>query len=78
MSTVQAEEENVDPEEVFNFKVIASFKDPLTRQVTEAIKIQRAQDRNTFLTQGGEEVQVVSLNRKYENFAPQQRKQREF
>ena len=43
ITAVHGGDRDVNPEEVFKFKVIAAFKDPLTRQVTEAVKIQRAQ-----------------------------------
>ena len=64
-----------NPEKDFKFKVLGAYRDPMSRQITEAVKIQRAQDRHTFQAQGGEEIQVISLNRKYEHFAPQQRRQ---
>ena len=68
-------DQDVNPEKDFNFKVLGAFKDPMTRQITEAVKIQRVLNHNTFQAPGGEEVQVLSLNRKYEHFAPQQRRQ---
>ena len=65
----------LDPEKDIKFSVLSSFKDALTRQVTEAVKIQRALDKGTFLAGGGEIVQISSMNRKYEHFAPIQRRQ---
>ena len=76
MTEVNGGDPDVKPEEIFKFRVLTDFKGLLTREVTEAVKIQRAQDRHTFLTPGGEEVQVISMNRKYEHFAPQQLKQK--
>ena len=66
---------DVVPERDFNFSVISSFKDPLTRQITEAVKIRRALEKNTFLDPEGEAIQITSLNRKYEHFAPLVRRQ---
>ena len=65
-----------NPEKDMKFTVLSSFRDPMTRQLMEAVKIQRAQDRGTFLAKGEEVVQVISLNRKYEHFAPQQRREK--
>ena len=38
----------IHPETDFAFTVVTSFKDPLTRQIAEAVKIQRALDHGTF------------------------------
>ena len=67
--------QDLDPERDIKFSILSSFKDPLTRQVTEAVKIQRALDTCTFLAGGGEVRQIASMNRKYEHFAPIQRRQ---
>ena len=66
---------DMKPERDFNFSVLATFKDPLTRQITEAVKIKRALEHKTFQAPGGEAVQVISLNRKSEHFAPLLRRQ---
>ena len=58
------------------FSVLSTFRDPMSREQIEAVKIQRAQDKGTFQAQGEEEIQVISLNRKYEHFAPQQRREK--
>ena len=63
------------PERDIKFTVLASYKDLLTRQIAEAVKIRRALEKNTFLDPGGESVQTYSLNRKYEHFAPLVRRQ---
>ena len=67
---------NMDPMKDFQFSVISTYKDPLTRQVTEAVKIQRAMDTKTFQA-GGEVIQVIPLNRRSEHFAPISRRQEE-
>ena len=71
---VHGGEEDMDPEN-FRFSVISSFKDPLTRQLTEAVKIKRALDSGSFQSQGGDIIQVHSMNRKAEYFAPLERRQ---
>ena len=58
------------------FSVLSTFRDPMSKQLMEAVKIQRAQDRGTFLAKGEEVIQVLSLNKKYEQFAPQQRREK--
>ena len=70
INEVHKDDPNVVPERDFKFSVISSFKDPLTRQITEAVKIRRALEKNTFLDPGGEAIQITSLNRKYEHFVP--------
>ena len=65
-----------NPEKDIKFSVLSIFRDPMSRQLMEAVKIQRAQDKGTFQAQGEEVVQVLSLNRKYEHFAPQQRREK--
>ena len=69
-------DQTYNPEKDIKFSVLSTFRDPMSRQLMEAVKIQRAQDRGTFLAQGKEVVQVFSLNRKYEHFAPQQRREK--
>ena len=66
---------DVVPERDIKFSVLASFKDPLTRQIAEAVKIRRALEKNTYIDPGGEVVQTFSLNRKFEHFAPIVRRQ---
>ena len=66
---------DVVPERDIKFSVLASYKDPLTRQIAEAVKIRRALEKNTFIDPGREVVQTFSLNRKFEHFAPIVRRQ---
>ena len=57
----------------YNFGVITSYRDPFTRQVAEAVRIQKAIDRGIHFDTGGREVQIISLNRKGEYFSPIER-----
>ena len=60
-------------EKDYTFSVISSHKDPLTRQTAEAIRIQKALQKGTHYSRNGKPVQVISLNRKGEHFAPMER-----
>ena len=56
----------------FKFEVVEGFRDPLTRQMTEAVRIGKGQ--NGIFYNPKEEVQnIYNLNRKSEVFAPRQR-----
>ena len=57
----------------FKFSVISSHKDPLSRQVTEAVRILQATDRKTFTGNSNTELLVKPLNRRLEHFAPRER-----
>ena len=63
----------IHPETDFAFTVVTSFKEPLTRQIVETVKIQRALDHGTFESLMGN-IAINSLNRRSEHFAPQERK----
>ena len=60
---------SINPQNDFSFSVISSFKDPMTRQITEAVQIQMALGSGTY--QGGKnsKLPVISLNRKTEYFS---------
>ena len=55
------------------FKHIKDFNDPLTRQINEAVQINRALDLGIHTTVRWKDVLIVSLNRKGECFAPIER-----
>ena len=65
---------SINPEADFAFNVVNSHKDPLTRQIAEAVKIQRALDSRTFQSSGNKILKIKPLNRRSEHFAPQERK----
>ena len=57
----------------YDFQVISTHKDPLTRQTAEAIRIQKALQQGTHVQRNGKPVKIISLNRKGEYFAPMER-----
>ena len=63
----------MDLENDYAFQVLSSHRDPLTRQTTEAIRIQKALQQGIHISRNGEPVQIISLNRKGEHFAPMER-----
>ena len=63
----------MDPDRDFKFDILSSFKDPMTRQITEAVFINQALETNTQTDKKGVEIPVHSLNRKFECFAPRDR-----
>ena len=63
----------MDLENDYEFQVLSSHRDPLTRQTTEAIRIQKALQQGIHISRNGEPVQIISLNRKGEHFAPMER-----
>ena len=62
-----------DPINDFNFSVIDTFKDPLTRQLNEAIRIQHSM-KGIHTDLRGKKHPIVNLNRKIEYFAPRKRR----
>ena len=57
----------------FKFEVVTGFRDPLTRQITEAIRIGQARDDRIFYNNKGESKIIMTLNRKSEVFLPRER-----
>ena len=57
----------------FKFEVVTGFRDPLTRQITEAIRIGQARDDQVFYNSRGEGQVAMTLNRKSEFFSPRER-----
>ena len=57
----------------FSWEVISTFKDPMTRQITEAVVIQTALGKGTLLKGRESEIPIVSLNRKNEYFLQRKR-----
>ena len=56
----------------FKFEVVEGFRDPLTRQITEAVRIGKGQN-GIFYNPKGEGQNIYNLNRKSEVFAPRER-----
>ena len=57
----------------FHIKVISSHRDPLTRQTTEAVRIQMALGSGIHTNTKWKETPITSLHRKGEFFAPVER-----
>ena len=57
----------------YTFDVITNYRDPLSRQVAEALRIQRALNYGKHTESNGKEVQVISINRKGDFFSPLER-----
>ena len=64
---------NPNPQEDFSFNVISTHKDPMTRQIMEAVRIQMALCNGTHIDQKGSELSIISLNRKNEFFTQRKR-----
>ena len=61
-----------DPEieKEFNLKILSKHKDPFDRQITEAIRIEKALDNNIILDKSDKPTEIKSLNRRFEHFCP--------
>ena len=57
----------------FKFTVVSSHRDPLSRQVHEAVRIKQATDRLSFTKPDDSNILVKSINRRLEHFAPRER-----
>ena len=62
----------IQPEIDFQFSVLSTHRDPLTRLTTEAVRIQQALEVGT-VTRGTKDISIVSMNRKGEYFAARER-----
>ena len=62
-----------DPEADYRFEVLAKHKEPMTRQIEEACRINQAIERNSITKTNGDKIPIKSLNRKGEGFAPRSR-----
>ena len=59
-----------DPDKDFAFSVVGVHRDPLSRQIEESIRINRALDIGQLLGGGNNIINVKSLNRRGESFDP--------
>ena len=57
----------------FQFDIISKFKDPMTRQVDEADRIQHSMSMGVHTNKTGKIKNIKSLNRKFEYFCPKKR-----
>ena len=54
----------------FRFKILSKHRDPFNRQITEAIRIEKALDNNIILDKSDKPTEIKSLNRRFEHFCP--------
>ena len=62
-----------DGRDVFEFRVLSSHRDPLSRQTTEAVRIQQAIEEGKLYLGNYKKLEIWTLNRKGEYFAPRER-----
>ena len=67
---------NMDPDKDFKFTIIDTFRDPLSRQVSEAVRIKAAVEKGIFIDFRNKKHIVNSLNRRLEHFAPIERREK--
>ena len=67
------QEDPPNPESDYRFEVLSKHKEPMTRQIEEACRINQALERNTLTKTSGEIIPIISLNRKGESFASRSR-----
>ena len=65
--------DDLDPKRDFRFEAIGGHRDPMTRQVEEAVRIVQARENGSFTNRSDRDLRVKSMNRKDEHFAPRQR-----
>ena len=63
----------VDPKAHFSFRMISCFRDPMSRQLSEASRIQSGLNRGKFLNKEDKWEPIISLNRKNEFFRARKR-----
>ena len=64
---------NIDPVKDFTFSILNRHRDPMTRQLEEAVRVTRALDNNKHTDKKNLEIDVISLNRRGETFEPNRR-----
>ena len=64
---------NIDVDLDYKFDLIGSHRDPLTRQISEAVRIGQANNEGTYTENMGREITINSLNRKSEGFSHRDR-----
>ena len=69
-TSVHSNHGNPEIEKEFNFKILSKHKDPFDRQVTEAMRIEKALDSNILLDKTDKPTEIKSLNRRFEHFCP--------
>ena len=67
------QEDLPNPQSDYRFEVLSKHKEPMTRQIEEACRINQALEKNSLTKTSGEIIPIVTLNRKGEGFAPRSR-----
>ena len=65
--------EGTNPDNDFKFQILSNHRDPLSRQLEEAIRINNALETGLAIDRSKKKVCINSLNRRGEAFAPYQR-----
>ena len=65
--------EELDIQTDYTFTVLSTHRDPLEREIAEAIRIKQAIETRTMIDVKGKTLHVNSLNKKLEHFAPRER-----
>ena len=66
-------ENEIDINNDYEFNILEKHKDPMTRQLTEAIRIKEPFDKNNYYNSKGQKITVNLINRKEEHFKARKR-----
>ena len=69
-------DKDIDPIDDYRFEVVECYRDPLSRQITEAIRIKQGLGESKFYDKNGKIHEIKDMNRKFEAFAPRERFER--
>ena len=64
---------DIDPSRDFTFENVSNHRDPMARQVEEALRIIQSREKGSYTTRSQKDLKVKSFNRRDEHFAPRQR-----
>ena len=64
---------DINPSKDFTFENVSNHRDPMARQVEEAIRIIQSREKGSFTSRSEKDLKVKSLNRRDEHFAPRKR-----
>ena len=73
MKASHPDQDNIDIRRDFKFSILSRHRDPLSRQLEEAVRISNGLDREIHTDRKGLEIKISCLNGKEEAFAPQVR-----
>ena len=73
LRTSHPDQDNLDSLKEFNFSILRKHRDPLSRQLEEAVRISHVLDRKVHTHKQGKEIKIRCMNSKEEAFAPQTR-----